>query len=213
MKYQIYFWDLDGTLANTFPGIRGGILYAAKKMNLPPLPEEVIPSFIGPPLTASFRKTYGLSEKSALEMLRHYREYYLSTGAHLFRLYDGVQDTLRRLKEAGKQNYVVSSKPTPQCTIIIEKSGLSPYFDGIYSATPDNTISKKTDVIRYALSSLSLTHEDGVVMIGDTDNDILGAHDHGLPSIAVSYGFGTKESVAAARPTYTVDTPTEILTI
>ena len=212
MKFDVYFFDLDGTIADTHPGIRGGILYAAEKMGLPPLPEEKVATFIGPPLVDSFMREYHLLKEEALLMQDAYREYYVSTGVHQFRLFDGVETLIRTLRENGKDLYVVTSKPTQQSTVIIEESGLAPYFTAVIGATLDGRISKKADVIRHALSDFGIPAAS-IVMVGDTDNDILGAKANGLPSIAVRYGFGTEAELCAANPDYTVDVPPDILNI
>ena len=212
MKFDVYFFDLDGTIANTYAGIRGGILYAAEKLGYPALPEEKIATFIGPPLADSFAREFHLTEKEALIMQDVYREYYVEKGVHQFRIFDGFEEMLQALKDAGKDLYVVTSKPTPQSTVIIKESGLAPYFTAIIGATLDGSISKKADVIRHALTDFGIT-STSIVMVGDTDNDILGAKANHLPSIAVRYGFGTDEELRAAEPEYMVDTPLEILDI
>ena len=212
MKYKVYFFDLDGTIADTYPGIRGGILYAAEKMGLPPLPEEKVSTFIGPPLVDSFAREYNLTLEDALRMQDAYREYYVKNGVHEFRIFDGMRELLSALKNAGCDLYVVTSKPTQQSKIIIEESGLSPYFTAVIGATLDGTISKKADVIHHALSDYGI-FSDSIVMVGDTDNDILGAKENGLPSIAVRYGFGTEEELLSAVPDHIVDAPLDILTI
>lgn len=212
MKFDVYFFDLDGTIANTYEGIRGGIRYAAQELGYPPLPEEKVATFIGPPLVDSFAREYHLTEEEALVMQEKYREYYVKTGVHEFRIFDGFSEMLQALKANGKELYVVTSKPTPQSEVIIKESGLAPYFTAVIGATLDGSISKKEDVIRHALTHFGIS-SDSIVMVGDTDNDILGAKKNHLPSIAVRYGFGTDQEIAAAKPDYIVDTPQEILAI
>jgi phosphoglycolate phosphatase len=51
------------------------------------------------------------------------------------------------------------------------------------------------------------------MMIGDRGQDIAGARDNGLGSIAVSYGFGSMEELRAAGPDHIVGRATEIATI
>ena len=50
MKYKTIFFDLDGTITDSAPGIMNSIKYALEKNHLPMLSEEQLRSFIGPPL-------------------------------------------------------------------------------------------------------------------------------------------------------------------
>ncbi len=208
MKFDTYFFDLDGTIADSSEGVFGGISYAAQKVGFPVPSDEVKRTFIGPPLTDSFIRVYGCTDEEADALLMAYREYYVTEGVFRFRIFDGMCELLKKLKAAGKDLYVVTSKPTPQATTLIEAAGLSQYFTEIIGATLDGSRSKKVDVLRYALTRVK---SSSIVMVGDTDNDILGAKAHNLPSIAVRYGFGTEEEFSDA--TYIVDTALEILDI
>jgi phosphoglycolate phosphatase len=48
------------------------------------------------------------------------------------------------------------------------------------------------------------------MMIGDRGQDISGARDNGLYSLAVSYGFGSMEELQASRPDHIVSCSREI---
>ena len=45
-QYQAYIFDFDGTIANTSEGVTNSVRYALKKMNLPPLEEKKLYSFM-----------------------------------------------------------------------------------------------------------------------------------------------------------------------
>jgi len=48
------------------------------------------------------------------------------------------------------------------------------------------------------------------VMIGDTHFDVLGAKEQGISSVAVTYGFGTLETLRACFPDHIVDSVSEL---
>lgn len=64
----------------------------------------------------------------------------------------------------------------------------------------DDTRSKKTDVVRYALESCGIS-PDRAVMIGDRHHDIEGAKDNTLESIGVLWGYGSREELSASGAT------------
>ena len=48
-------------------------------------------------------------------------------------------------------------------------------------------------------------------MVGDTAYDVIGSARHGIPCVAVSWGYGTAESLEAAHPTAIVDSTDALL--
>ena len=53
-NYKLIIFDLDGTLADTSPGILNSIRYARKMMNLPEITLEQMYSHVGPPMEESY---------------------------------------------------------------------------------------------------------------------------------------------------------------
>ena len=47
-------------------------------------------------------------------------------------------------------------------------------------------------------------------MIGDTHYDMMGATEQGISSVAVTYGFGTYETLSACNHDYMVDSVDEL---
>ena len=91
----------------------------------------------------------------------------------------------------------------------MEKFQLAQYFELICGATLDGTRSKKEDVIRYLLDQTG--DMDHIIMVGDTKFDVLGAKEHGIPTIGVSWGYGTVEDMVSAGATAIADTPAQLL--
>ena len=58
---------------------------------------------------------------------------------------------------------------------------------------------------------LALLPDEKVVYVGDSLVDIATARNAGLPVIACSWGFVSREELAAAKPDYLIDTTREIL--
>ena len=56
MRYKLFIFDLDGTLVDTSPGIMETVRQVEKSLNIPPIPEEQLRGFIGPPLEDSFQR-------------------------------------------------------------------------------------------------------------------------------------------------------------
>ena len=206
MKYKYVLFDLDGTLTESAPGITNAAAHALKAFGIEADPSE-LKFFVGPPLGGSFMRC-GLTETQAREAIDVYREYYVAKGMFENLPYEGVEDMLRRLRDAGAELIVATSKPEPLSVRILERFGIAGYFSVIAGSTLDETRTHKPDVIEYALASAGVTDRSAAIMVGDRSYDIDGAKATGLDSMGVLYGYGSAEEFAEAE--YVAQTPSDI---
>lgn len=151
--------------------------------------------FVGPPLHDTFFK-FGVPADRLDEAVRVYRSRYTTVGKFENTPYPGVRQLLDKLNAQGHTLYIATSKPEHMAVEILEKFGLSDCFQMICGATLDTSRSKKEDVIAYLLDRSG--SRGNAVMVGDTEFDVTGAAAHGIPTIGVSWGYGTVESMEAA---------------
>lgn len=212
MKFQYIFFDLDGTITESGPGIIASVRYSLEKMGYPSDDIDTLRRFIGPPLKESYQKYYGMTVKQAEEAILCYREYYADKGIYENAVYDGVIESLKSLKEAGKNLVIATSKPEQYAKMIAEHFGFSVYFDEICGATMDEKLVEKADIIAYAIEKLALKEEDRqkILMVGDRKHDILGAKANGLKSMGVLFGYGDLTELEAAGADLIAHTPSEI---
>lgn len=205
-------FDLDGTLTDSFDGITNSVLYALKKMGEKLPAKEELRFFIGPPLSESFAVLFGGDTEKAELAVKNYREYYSVTGLLENRVYDGVEQTLKTLKDMGKRLFVATSKPEKFSVRIAEHFGLTKYIERVFGASFDSSRGTKDKVIEYALGEAGLI-KDKTVMIGDRHHDIDGAKANGLKSVGVLYGYGNYDELSSAGADFIVETPEEIVEI
>ena len=67
----------------------------------------------------------------------------------------------------------------------------------------------KSDVIAYLLQQAGSI--ENTVMVGDTAFDVLGAASHGIPTIGVSWGYGSILDMQSAGASAIANTPEELL--
>lgn len=210
MRYTNILFDLDGTLTDPKIGITKSVRYALNKMNIEVETLDELEIFIGPPLAVSFQDFYGFDETKTLAAIEYYREYFKVTGLYENEVYKGIRELLGELKKnEGVRLFVATSKPQVFAQQIIDHFELDSYFEYICGSELDGTRSAKAEVIGYLLENFNLKPED-TVMIGDRKHDIIGAHHHGIDSIAVGYGFGSKEELVNIKPTYLVHSIQEL---
>ena len=208
--YGTVLFDLDGTLTDPGIGITNSVRYALERYGIAVADRRELYCFIGPPLRESFEKYYGFSEKQAREAVACYREYFAQTGLLENKVYDGIESLLQQLRAAGKTLLVATSKPEVFARRILEHFGLDGYFDFIAGATLDETRVRKADVIAYALDSCGVTDLAQAVMVGDREQDVLGARAMGIDCIGVLFGYGSREELEQAGARYLAETVEDI---
>jgi phosphoglycolate phosphatase len=104
---------------------------------------------------------------------------------------------------------VISSNGYRTIRAMLDRFGFAPYFREILGA--DFRFSKK-EKIAYALEKYGIPGERAFY-IGDTAGDILEARAAGVRSVAVTWGWHSRERLVAAGPDFLVDTPEELLAI
>ena len=203
MRNTLLF-DLDGTLTDPGEGITNSVAYALNKWNIQVKDKSELYPFIGPPLIDSFMGVYGFSKEKAKKSVGYYREYFSKKGMFENAVIDGVEDMLKTLKQANKTLLICTSKPQEFTEKILKHFGLDKYFNFVVGASMDEKISKKEDVIAYAIRKHNLDVLDSV-MIGDRNFDVDGGHVNKMISVGVTYGYGDYQELKNANAEYIVD--------
>ena len=212
MKYQYILFDLDGTVTNPEEGITKSFAYALEHMGIHVEDRSELRKVIGPPLLQSFDEFYHFTKEQAMEATAKYRERYGVKGWAENEVYDGVEEMLKTLSEAGAKLILATSKPERYAVQIMEHFGLAKHFTMLCGADDyAKDRSTKEQVIRYALEQNGITDIGEVVMVGDRKYDVVGASVFGIPTVGVLYGFGDEEELKAAGAAHIVATPQELL--
>lgn len=188
-------FDLDGTLTDSGEGIINCASLALRHYGIPVPDRETMRVFVGPPLRDTFFK-FGVPEDKLDEAVEIYRSRYIPIGKFENTPYPGIYDLLARLKAEGHTLYVATSKPEQMSMDILNKFELTPYFDLLAGATLDGSRDHKADVIAYLLQQTGSDLE--AIMVGDTVYDVVGAAAHGIPTVGVSWGYGSVAEMEAA---------------
>lgn len=209
MRWDLLFFDLDGTLTESGPGVMRGVRYAFAALGEAAPEEAELRGFIGPTLIDSFSRYFPPAR--AAEALRRFREYYGKTGWLENAPYPGIEACLDALRAAGARLFVATSKMESSARQVMDHFGLTPYFEAICGATADDPAhGAKEVVLREALRQAGCTEPRRAVMIGDRKFDILGGHAAGIETVGVLYGYGSREELRQAGADAIVGTVAEL---
>ena len=191
-RYDAVIFDLDGTLLDTAEGICRSVAYVIDNLKLTQIDDDVMKSFIGPPMQHSFARVYGLDKEEADRAADVFRNRYKEHDLLYARPYDGIYETIGKLKDAGVAVAVATYKRQDYAEKILIHFGFGNICDAICGADFEGRLSKK-DIIDNAIAKVTADKSANVVMVGDSDNDAVGADQRGVDFIGVTYGFGFRE--------------------
>jgi phosphoglycolate phosphatase len=192
------FFDLDGTLTDSRPGIMASMRHALNVIGRESPSDAALLRFIGPPTHDAFRELLGTDDVELnTRTIALYRERYATLGLFENSVYPGVSAGLADLRSAGFTLSVVTSKPEIFATRIIDHFELAPYFKRVYGSELSGARSHKGELIAYVLASEGLQGADAW-MFGDRMHDIRGAKQNSVNAAGVLWGYGSKEELTEA---------------
>lgn len=212
VRYDAVLFDFDGTVADTGKGIFNAVRYAVASLGFPPLSDEVLRTFIGPPIYDSFERECGMNPDQCTEAVRKYREIYSEKCIYELEVYQGIDPLLRKLKENGVKIAIASSKPAKFIKRLIAFLEYENLIDFISAPSFDEDHMSKRELINNAVNALNV-EKSRVIMVGDRHFDIIGANEAGVDSIGAAYGYGGEEELKKADATYVVSSADEMTDI
>lgn len=203
-KFDLIIFDLDGTLVDGREAIRENFHLALKKFGLPQLEDERIDAMIGIPLVEMFEMTLSPSKRHlAPKLVDVYAERYKETGHIGTTILSNVIPTLQELKKDGFKLAVATSKKNVPIGPLLEKIGLSKYFDLVTGLREGMRNKPHPDMIKFVMKELNVDPQK-TVMVGDTPLDVVTARNSGISVIAVTssivLGITTLDKIRNANP-------------
>ncbi len=208
--YDLFVFDLDGTLADTRVDIARSVNYALSRQGLPPLEVPVVTRYVGNGARVLMERALGSRgaqadlESALRDFLAHYREHCLDSTT----LYPGVLEALRGLRGEGKWLAVLTNKPLDPTKRILEALGVLSFFHRIEGG--DSAPARKPD----PSGLLGIAGELGcdrsrTLVVGDSSVDVETARAAGAAAAVVVYGFGSL--APGQEPDYRLERIEELL--
>ena len=209
--YDYLLFDLDGTLTDPQEGITKCVQHGLSALGIQETNQDILTSFIGPPLEESFSGIYQLTPEQTTQAIFHFRERFRTVGLFENHVFDGIPEMLAKLAPY-KKIALATSKPQVFAIQILEKYGLLPYFDVVVGSNLDGTNTHKHEVIALALKQLKIpsSQHASVLMIGDRKYDVDGAKVFDIDCLGVTFGYARPGELEAANAKYIVSTVLEL---
>lgn len=211
MKYELFIFDMDGTILNTLEDLADSLNYALDQYGYPVRTMEEVRSFVGNGVRKLVERGAGsaVSQTELDKLCAAQKEYYSVHCADKTKPYDGICELLQTLRKEGCKTAVNSNKADYAVQALVVQ-----YFDGLFDAAagdkPDMRKKPAPDAVNKILSRLQVPRERAVY-IGDSDVDIETARNARLDCISVDWGFRDREVLKSKGAGLIVSNPSEIL--
>ena len=203
-----FFFDLDGTLADSKADVLGSIAqayeslgwaYDASKLRIGPLLPEIIAT-ISPQLNAAQQQT----------VAQTFRAFYAAGKYRRTVLFPGVPDFLEELRKQGKTLYVATNKPKQPTLEVLQTLGIRDLF--FFIGTPDfeGELLTKPEVLKTMVRMFDIDPAQAV-MVGDTLPDMEAGRYAGMKTMAFTGGYGGADFGAESGADFIVSDYTQLL--
>ncbi len=198
------FFDLDGTLVDSLPGIALSVRKALEAAGYPF--SQDIGQLIGPPIRQVLRNILRHESEAELDKVElEFRKYYDSEGWKGTLLFPGVQETLNSLKTDGVRLFLFTNKPSLASALILRALNLDSYFEAILSR--DSRVpnfATKGAMLKELVTEFDV-EKDSAIVTGDSAEDLTAATQLGIRFCFATYGYGKLQAEHASSCKWKID--------
>lgn len=205
MTYKTLVFDFDGTIADTLGETRLIFNRLAPEYGIREVAEDEL---------AHLRHLSLSALLDHLEIPKRRVPALIARGTGMMRgnitrlkMIEGMSEMLVELRRHVRSFGILTSNSTANVDLFLRTHGLRDQFDFISSTSK---LTGKAKHLKAILKTFSLRPGE-LLYIGDELRDVKASQKAGIPIAAVTWGFNSRESLAAAKPEYLFDRPVDFL--
>jgi phosphoglycolate phosphatase len=220
MRWEAYFFDLDGTLVQTSPEIADAVNDALTACNWPAVSQEDVDRWIGHGTKELLIQALAQVSAQGVEQVRQgealrealpvFDRCYQARCGTRSHLYPQVRETLAVLRERGGRLAVVTNKEGRYTDTVLRVHGLHEAFDLIISGDTLPTKKPHPAGVLQALNAWG-TPPDKALFVGDSSIDAATARNAGVAVWLLPYGYNMGAAVEDCRPDRVIQDFSELL--
>lgn len=210
---RLIIFDLDGTLLDTREDIANACNHALQMCGCPERALEEYNMLVGRGIYNLFREALPFEkrcEDMVMKMKSHFIPYYNNHICDMTKPYPGIIRMLEDLSSKGIAFAIASNKYQEGTEILVEKLLKKYSFIRISGQRDGKPIKPDPEIIREIMQEIPGISEKDVIYCGDSDVDMQTGLNAGVRTVGVTWGFRTREELAAYRPWLLAEYPEEI---
>ncbi|ENV13811.1 hypothetical protein F899_00651 [Acinetobacter sp. CIP 101934] len=193
---KLVIFDWDGTLFDSVGQIVASLQFAAQQFNQP-LTDANAKSIIGLGLPEVAQRLFPAVPELHADILQAYSEHYVANSVE-DAWFEGVSEMLYALKDQGIKLAVATGKSRKGLDRVLKQTNSLELFHATRAAS--ETRSKPDPLMLAEILAETGIHAHEAIMVGDTSYDLEMALNIVMPSVGVSYGVHTSETLAKFNP-------------
>jgi phosphoglycolate phosphatase len=203
-------FDLDGTLANSAPGICSTFETVLTEAGHPLPPVAEIAAMIGLPLgDIMVRYAPGATVDDLETLVTRYRLIYTTTVVPATLLFPRAWSLLRACHAAGLELAIVTGKTTDVAEAVLRRCRIRRLFRSVVGNERATRPKPFPDLMQVALDELGVPAEE-TLLVGDGAHDVEMGRDAGVRTCGVAWGVYEVERLTAAGADHVVHSMAEL---
>jgi phosphoglycolate phosphatase len=211
MACKAILFDLDGTLVDTVSDLANAMNFALQSFGQPAHSVEACKQMIGSGVKKFAQRALAQDSQNLQdEVLSVMRARYHDKCLEHSRLYDGVFDTVKKLRDQRLRLAVVTNKDQTDAERIVEHFFGADTFECVVGVVGNMPVKPDTTGTMKIVESMGLRCED-FLFVGDAEVDVRTAASAKIRSVGASWGFRGRDELVEAKADIIIDSPVEIL--
>ena len=203
----LVMYDLDGTLLDTADEIAQAVNLTLNEFGLESVSVDQVRNWIGHGTGWLMKRAWEEQKGSADtvsdadwdKVMKRFVHHYEATAGTTSTPFPHVLETLRKARDYGVKQAVVTNKERRFADRILEKHGLTDQFDLVICGDSLSVKKPNPAVITHCLNTLGATQGESL-FIGDSEIDVSTAKAAGVMCWAVPYGYNLGRPISEAMP-------------
>lgn len=212
---MLVIFDLDGTLLNTIDDLAIATNHALKTCGFAPRRVEECRQFVGNGVLKLLERALPHGHQTPENLARMQTAFFAYYDAHLADAtypYPGVAQLLRALQTRSVKLAVASNKYQHATSALMARFFPDIKFAAVLGQQEGVPTKPHPQMVHTILAAAGETAAT-TLYVGDSEVDMQTAQNAGVNVCAVTWGFRTREQLAAYHPNYWADTPQQVLEI
>lgn len=186
----LVLFDLDGTLVDSAPDLCASLNRIRRSENLAPLPYNVLREYAGSGARGLLKIGFDITDQDPRfpELKERFLSDYQNHCAEKVCCFDGIEQTLEKIEQAGWQWGVVTNKFSNFTIPIMKKLGLYDRACVIISGDETGKLKPHPDNMLVALNKMRALPQE-TPYVGDDIRDSKVAQTLGMPFAAATWGY------------------------